>query len=74
MTMTQQFLLELYYDYGSGWISLWTKQNKITYWFPINDFDVIASAAQRLSAEGKDVYFGVGLAAQSKPQGLSDSR
>ena len=56
------FLTSLY-EGASGWLTLWVKQQKRTYWFSAED---LASAAKGAEALGKtaDVYFGVGLRAE----------
>ncbi len=52
------FLTNLYSD-ASGWLTLWTKQDKKTQWF--KDRGQAQETALALSGEGLDVYFGVCL-------------
>ena len=58
---TLDFFRELYGQCKEGWLTIWTRQDKRTQWFPVTKLEQAAEAAMRLSAGGKDVYFGVGL-------------
>jgi putative DNA primase/helicase len=62
---TIEFLTELYGD-AEGYMTLWTKHDKKTYWLPLDNLNNIAETA--LSIE-KDVYFGVGIASQKNVKG-----
>jgi putative DNA primase/helicase len=59
------FLNQLYPD-TSGYLTLWTRQDEKTYWFPISNLPAIAAKAIELSNLSRDVYFGVGLAQDKK--------
>jgi len=54
------FLRSLYGNEAPGFIALWTRQDKRTYWFPAHELDKAAAAAISL-AGSFDVYFGAGL-------------
>jgi len=54
------FLRLLYGDNTSGYLALWTKQDRHTGWFPAGNFEAASLQAERL-ARYRDVYFGVGL-------------
>jgi archaellum biogenesis ATPase FlaH len=56
--------LETLYPDAQGFITIWTRQDERTTWLPIDNLPAIAQTAHDLSAAGKDVYFGVGLAAE----------
>lgn len=51
--------LDNLYGFTSGWLTIWTRQDKKTYWF--DDLNDAAKTALQLSNAKKDVYFGVGL-------------
>lgn len=59
--MDEQFLKFLYDTTEKGFLTLWTRQDKKTYWFPAPEMDAALEKAYALSKEKKDVYFGVGL-------------
>lgn len=61
------FFEALYSLCERGWLTLWTSQDKKTYWFQVTQFRQAATRAYAL-ASAKDVYFGVGLRRQ-KVQG-----
>lgn len=61
MMDTLEFFQALYGECGHGWLTLWTLQDKRTYWFPADKLDKATEKAQELSNKNKDVYFGVGL-------------
>lgn len=63
---TKQFLTELYGSCESGWLTLWTKQDKKTAWLDVTNHDLIADTAQSVE---QDIYFGVGISNQRKDQG-----
>lgn len=66
---TIEFLTQLYDNVdGDYLLTLWNKSTKNTEWFPVSDYLAIGQRAIELSATD-DVYFGVGLASQSKPKG-----
>jgi hypothetical protein len=54
------FLRALYGGNAPGFLVLWTRQDKRTYWVPATRPDYAAQLVPLL-AESKDVYFGVGL-------------
>lgn len=56
--------LETLYPDAFGYITIWTRQDERTTWLPIDNLPAIAQQAHDLSAAKKDVYFGVGLAAE----------
>jgi len=58
---TENFFRVLYGDHAHGWLTLWTRQDKLTRYFPASRLDLAASQAMKLSRRGLDVYFGVGL-------------
>lgn len=66
---TLEFLNLLYAGAENGHLYIWTKPDKATTWFKISDLARAATAAAKLSAGGKDVYFGVGLTAAAKFEG-----
>jgi len=54
------FLLTLYSNAPSGWLTIWTLQDKKTAYFPVSDIPVaVHYAEQRFDIH--DTYFGVGL-------------
>lgn len=55
------FLQSLYPD-AAGYLTIWTRQDEKTYWFPINNLESIATKAIELSNLKRDVYYGMGLA------------
>lgn len=58
---TLDFFRELYGQCKEGWLTIWTRQDKRTQWFPVTKLEEASETARRLSSEGKDVYFGIGL-------------
>src|SRR5690606_3252442 len=59
---TKTFFKELYGQCDRGWLTIWTAQDKQTYWFEVSKIDRAAEVAQKLSELKQfDVYFGVGL-------------
>jgi len=58
---TLNFFQELYGKCKEGWLTIWTRQDKRTQWFPVMNLEQAAETAKKLSSSGKDVYFGVGL-------------
>jgi len=54
------FFHTLYGPAPSGYMSIWTKQNKVTHWFEAGNTKKIASRCLEL-APSYDVYFGLGL-------------
>lgn len=56
-----EFFQCLYGDCQEGFLTLWTKQRKQTYWFEITDINLAADTAIYLADLKCDVYFGVGL-------------
>ncbi len=58
--VAMDFLETLYGTCERGWLTLWTRQDKKTYWFPVTELDEATGKAHSL-AKAKDVYFGVGL-------------
>jgi putative DNA primase/helicase len=63
---TIQFLTELYGSCESGWLTLWTKQDKRTAWINVTNHQLIADTADSVE---QDIYFGVGISSQRKPEG-----
>jgi putative DNA primase/helicase len=61
------FFQGLYADCADGFITLWVKQNKKTYWFEVRELERIAETAIRLANMKQDVYFGVGLRREKLP-------
>lgn len=55
------FFRLLYGENAPGWLTLWTRQDKLTRYFSAGKLDVAASQALNLSERGFEVYFGVGL-------------
>ncbi|RDV81691.1 DUF927 domain-containing protein [Ammonifex thiophilus] len=53
----------------NAWLTLWTRQDKLTRSFPATPegFQQAEEEALRLDGEGKDVYFGVGLRKEKLP-------
>ena len=58
---TLNFFREMYGKCKEGWLTIWTRQDKRTQWFPVTKLEQATETAKRLSTSGKDVYFGVGL-------------
>lgn len=56
-----EFFGLLYGEGAPGWLTIWTRQDKLTRYFPAGRLDLAASQAVKLSRRGLDVYFGVGL-------------
>lgn len=56
-----EFFKVLYGDCKDGFLTLWTKQGKRTYWFEVQDHEEAAQTAIQLAKMKRDVYFGVGL-------------
>src|SRR5690606_5466550 len=71
---TLNFFQELYGKCKEGWLTIWTRQDKRTQWFPVTKLEQAAEAAMRLSAGGKDVYFGVGLRREPVYKETKDGR
>jgi len=71
---TLNFFRELYGQCKEGWLTIWTRQDKRTQWFPVTKLEQAAEAAMRLSASGKDVYFGVGLRREPVYKETKDGR
>lgn len=69
--VAMDFFEALYGLCEHGWLTLWTNQDKKTYWFPVMQFRQATTRAYAL-ASNKDVYFGVGLRRQ-KTQGRGNS-
>lgn len=46
-----------------GWLTIWERQDKATYFFPANQEGIEAASQEALALDGqrKDVYFGIGL-------------
>lgn len=63
---TIDFLNTLYGSCESGWLTLWTKQDKKTAWLDVTNHELIADTAQSVE---QDIYFGVGISNQRKPEG-----
>jgi hypothetical protein len=60
----------LYGTADSGFLPIWTLQNKQTQWFAVTQLDDAAKASCMLADQGLDVYHGMGL----HPQPLDSSR
>lgn len=58
--MSTEFIQLLYESAEAGWLTLWTKGDKKTYWFEIDQLEQAAKAAEQM-ASTDDVYFGVAL-------------
>lgn len=58
---TLDFFRELYGQCKEGWLTIWTRPDRKTYWFPVEQLEQAASMAKKLAELRKDVYFGVGL-------------
>lgn len=69
MCMALRFLERLYGNRASDCFNLWTKQDKRTYSFQIENRREIAIKALSLSEQRMDVYFGVGLHSEKPPIG-----
>ncbi|MDR3561240.1 MAG: DUF927 domain-containing protein [Negativicutes bacterium] len=61
-----QFLNQLYGACETGHLYLWTTPNKLSEWYSVDDLAGAARSAERLSAERKNVYYGLGLTAAPK--------
>src|SRR5215207_5203867 len=66
---SRRFFRLLHAEDAPGYLTIWTRQDRLTRWVPANDLDLAAQTA-RLLAQTKDVYFGVGL----QPRDLGQSR
>ena len=66
--MPQSFLEILYGNIAVDWFNLWTKQDKRTHSFQMQNRQEISAKALSLS-ENMDVYFSVGLHSQKPPAG-----
>ncbi|HEY8415736.1 MAG TPA: DUF3987 domain-containing protein [Thermaerobacter sp.] len=66
----EEFLTLLYGQGGQvpGFLTLWTKQDRATYWFPAHALADAARTAVKF-ARKYDVYFGVGLRAERMERG-----
>ena len=64
MSNGDSFLKELYGEVDKGFLTLWVKQNKNTYWFPVQSYEELRNKALSLAEKGRDVYFGVGIRGQ----------
>lgn len=60
-TAATQFFEVMYGDCKDGWLTLWTRQTKTTYWFEVTEYKQAAATAVELAKRKRDVYFGVGL-------------
>jgi len=61
MNNTIRFFEALYRDCKEGYLTIWTLQDKKTYWFKVSKYEEAAEAALLLAQKEYDVYFGVGL-------------
>ena len=59
--MPAQFLKLLYGTTNQGWLTLWTRQDRITRWHSVIDTGPAIKEVLSLTDEKKDVYFGVGI-------------
>lgn len=57
---TLDFLQEIYRGCESGYLTIWSRQDKKTAWFEVSQLEAAISYAQQQNAD-KDVYFGIGL-------------
>lgn len=62
-----EFFKILYAGCKEGFITLWIKQGKKTYWFEVGEWEEAAETAIELAKRRKDVYFGVGLRKEELP-------
>jgi hypothetical protein len=58
------FLACVYSGCSTGYLTIWTKQDKTTRYFDVSKLDTAAEYARERAQSGHDVYFGVGLRGQ----------
>lgn len=68
----------LYSNVSEGWLTIWTLPDRRTFWadLSLSDYHPIEKAEQyaaQRSAEGADVYFGIGLRRQMLPTTATES-
>ena len=77
MTQTTELLRQFYSNFPGEapplWLTLWTRQDKKTYWYPTNRLNDAEKKAIILSSDEKDVYFGVGLRKDKLKKGRGSS-
>jgi putative DNA primase/helicase len=66
-TVAIHFFEAMYGDCKEGYLTLWTKQGKKTYWFEVIDYEEAAATAVQLARMKRDVYFGVALRKEELP-------
>lgn len=65
--MTNKFLKTIFNGVESGFINIWTLQDKKSHWFEVSEIDKIAEFVK--ANQDKDVYFGLGL--RNKAHGMN---
>lgn len=68
------FLEDMYGNLDEGFLYLWTLPDKVTFWFKHSEIKKMQAKAEALSAKGKDVYFGVGIAKEPKDIGRTKNQ
>lgn len=58
--LAEKFLKTLYGNDSTGWLTLWTSEDKETNWYQVQDIESAVHDAMQLR-ESKNVYFGLGL-------------
>ena len=79
MTQTFEFFGQLYGDFSANipdseplWLTIWTRQDKRTYWYQTDKIKEASQKAMELSKSKKDVYFGVGLREKKLREGRGE--